>query len=208
MCTTCVGAGWIGVGRWPWRSTEYKRHPVKHPGCHGHIADPVMLLDSIVVLNKPDPDGPTSGRGYVRAFWQCLRSLAQQGLREFWHCFVLVDLHQAYWALSLLPDRGSQTLIRLEGPYRTAHIKGRWGESSDDEVDRSRHTHRENPNPILRSAASDGMSPPPPLLSPMQVLRRPTASPPRRALASARGHPGRHRRPRCRCGEAQQGRGA
>ena len=54
----------------------------------------------------------------------------------------------------------------MVGPCRTAHIKGRWGEGSDYEVDRSRHTHRKrNPNPILKRAASDGMSPPPPLPS-------------------------------------------
>jgi hypothetical protein len=54
--------------RWKVAVTEYKRHRVKHPGCRWRTADPVMLLDSILVLNKPDPDGATSGRGYVRAF--------------------------------------------------------------------------------------------------------------------------------------------
>ncbi|XP_066387510.1 uncharacterized protein [Miscanthus floridulus] len=36
--------------------TEYERHRVKHPGCRWRIADPAALLDSIVVLKKPDPD--------------------------------------------------------------------------------------------------------------------------------------------------------
>jgi hypothetical protein len=36
-------------------ATQYERHRVAHPACRWRIPDPAALLDSIVVLKKPDP---------------------------------------------------------------------------------------------------------------------------------------------------------
>jgi hypothetical protein len=74
--------------RWKVAATEYKRHRVKHPGCRWRIVEPVMLLNSIVVLNKPDLDGPCVRSDSVYVRWRskvcvssdialCLRSLAR-----------------------------------------------------------------------------------------------------------------------------------
>ena len=39
----------------------------------------------------------------------------------------MISTNRPIGPLSLLPDRGSPTLIRLVGSYRTAHIKGKVG---------------------------------------------------------------------------------
>ena len=81
--------------------------------------------------------------------------------------------------LSLLPDRGSPTLIRLVGPCRTAHIKGRWGdEGSDYEVRREPpHPPTVTQNQSKDRAASDGMCPTT-AVDPLQGHHQTTVSPP------------------------------
>ena len=70
----------------------------------------------------------------------------------------MISTNRLIGPLSLLHDRGSPTLIRLVGPCRIAHIKGRWGQGSHNEVQRSRNpTYRQTLNRSKRGAASDGL---------------------------------------------------
>jgi len=90
----------------------------------------------------------------------------------------------AYWALISAPWSGEPNSNPVGGPLSHSTHKRRWGWGLEQRGwPEPPHPPKENPNPILKSAVSDGMCPTT-AVAPLQGLHRSTASPPPRLLTT------------------------